>query len=151
MNVPLSRLERGQGFQIGRAAEITRDEVKFSKFIHRMRLRFSHLFDDLLKKQLVSKNIITLDEWPSIKEVLKYDFASDNHYAELKDAEVLKNRLEVLRDIDSYTGTYFSKEWVKRNVLLQTGDERRRIALEIEDEKNTQDESVPDNTDLDFN
>jgi hypothetical protein len=135
LNVPLSRLERGEGFQIGRAAEIQRDEVKFAKFIHRIRLRFSHLFDDLLKKQLVSKNIIKLDEWPSIKEEIKYDFNTDNHYAELKEGEVLRARLELLQQIEPYTSTYFSKEWVKRNVLHQTNDERLRIENEIDAER----------------
>lgn len=134
LNVPLSRLERGEGFQIGRAAEIQRDEVKFAKFIHRIRLRFSHLFDDLLKKQLVSKNIIKLDEWPSIKDAIKYDFNIDNHYAELKEGEVLRSRLELLQLIEPYTKTYFSKEWVRRNVLHQNNDERLRIQKEIEED-----------------
>ena len=134
LNVPLSRMDKSEGFQVGRAAEITRDEVKFAKFIYRIRLRFSHLFDDLLKKQLVSKNIIKLDEWAGIKEKIKYQFATDNHYAELKDAEVLKNRLDVLREVDSYVGKYFSREWVRRNVLLQTTDEKEQIDKEIEEE-----------------
>jgi len=145
LNVPLSRLENSQGFQVGRAAEITRDEVKFAKFIHRMRLRFSHLFDDLLKKQLISKNIISLDEWDDIRESTKYTFSTDNQYAELKDAEVLRSRLDTLQSIDQYTGKYFSEEWIKRNVLHQTNDERIKIQSEIEQEKKkepTEDENL---------
>lgn len=148
LNVPLSRLERGEGFQIGRAAEIQRDEVKFAKFIHRIRLRFSHLFDDLLKKQLVSKNVIKLDEWPAIKEKIKYDFNTDNHYAELKEGEVLRARLELLAAIEPYTSTYFSKEWVKRNVLHQNSDERMRIGREIDTEKSLSDETLPKKVDV---
>lgn len=144
LNVPLSRLEKGEGFQIGRAAEIQRDEVKFAKFIHRIRIRFTHLFDDLLKKQLVSKNIIKLEEWPSIKEEIKYDFNTDNHYAELKEGEILKTRLELLQAIEPYTKSYFSKEWVRRNVLHMSVDERMRIQKEIDDESKTETDIVPE-------
>jgi hypothetical protein len=146
LNVPLSRLEKGEGFQIGRAAEIQRDEVKFAKFIHRVRLRFTHLFDDLLKKQLVSKNIIKLDEWPLIKEEIKYDFNTDNHYAELKEGEILKSRLDLLQTIEPYTKSYFSKEWVRRNILHLSADERLKIQKEIEEEasENNIDVITPD-------
>lgn len=135
LNVPISRMEAQQGFQIGRAAEITRDEVKFSKFIHRIRLRFSHLFDELLEKQLVLKNIVSKDEWEVLKDSIKYDFNIDNHYAELKDSEILQNRLQVLQSINEYEGKYYSKEWIRKNVLLQSESEIEEINSQIETEK----------------
>lgn len=135
LNVPLSRLDSNSGFQLGRAAEISRDEVKFSKFIHRIRLRFSHLFDELLKKQLVLKNIISTDEWYSIKDGIRYDFNTDNHFAELKQAEIFKNRLELLGQIDTFVGKYYSVEWIRQNVLKQSAEDRKQIDSQIQHEK----------------
>ena len=145
LNVPLSRMEAQQGFQIGRAAEITRDEVKFSKFIHRIRLRFSHLFDELLEKQLVLKNIVSKDEWDSIKDSILYDFNVDNHYAELKESEILQNRLQVLQTINEYAGKYYSEEWIRKNVLLQSESEISEIDSQIENEKKNNPEDSSDN------
>jgi hypothetical protein len=135
LNVPLSRLDSGAGFQLGRAAEISRDEVKFAKFIHRIRLRFSHLFDELLKKQLILKKVINADEWNSIRENIKYVYNTDNHFAELKESEIFKSRLELLTQIDSFAGKYYSVEWIRRNVLRQSDDEQEQIDSEIKQEK----------------
>jgi len=135
LNVPLSRLDSGAGFQLGRAAEISRDEVKFAKFIHRIRLRFSHLFDELLKKQLILKKVINVDEWNSIRENIKYVYNTDNHFAELKESEIFKSRLELLTQIDSFAGKYYSVEWIRRNVLRQSDDEQEQIDSEIKEEK----------------
>lgn len=135
LNVPLSRLDSNSGFQLGRAAEISRDEVKFSKFIHRIRLRFSHLFDELLKKQLILKKVINSDEWNSIREKIKYTYNTDNHFAELKSAEIFKSRLELLGQIDSFAGKYYSVEWIRQNVLRQSDDDREQIDKQIKEEK----------------
>lgn len=135
LNVPVSRLDPENGFQLGRAAEITRDELKFTKFIYRLRLRFSHLFIDLLEKQLVLKGILTRDEWERIKEKVSFDFANDNHFTELKDSEVLRNRLELIQLIDPYTQKYFSVKWIREKVLKQNEDEQKQVDKEIEDEK----------------
>lgn len=134
LNVPLSRLDSQSGFQLGKAAEINRDEIKFSKFIHRVRLRFSHLFDELLKKQLILKKVINADEWPKIREGIQYDFNSDNHFAELKDTEMLRSRMEILQQMDAYTNKYFSVEWVRRNILRQSSDEIAEIDSQIKAE-----------------
>lgn len=135
LNVPISRLDSQTSFQLGRAAEITRDEVKFAKFINRVRIRFTHLFDELLKKQLILKKVIGVDEWDQIKEHIKYDFNNDNHYAELKSAEIVKNRLDILNSLDKYTDKYYSVKWIRENILKQTPDEQEQIDSEIEEEK----------------
>jgi len=135
LNVPISRLDSQTSFQLGRSAEITRDEVKFSKFIGRIRIRFAHLFDELLKKQLILKNIISADEWDTIKEHVRYEFNNDNHYAELKNAEIIKNRLDILSSLDPYTNRYYSVKWIRENILKQTMDEQEQIDREIEEEQ----------------
>lgn len=142
LNVPLSRLDSGAGFQLGKAAEISRDEVKFSKFIHRIRLRFSHLFDELLQKQLVLKKVINKDEWSSIREGIKFDFNTDNHFAELKETEIFKSRLELLQQIDSFAGKYYSQEWIRQYVLRQSAEDRREIDSQIQKEQ----QALPDPT-----
>lgn len=134
LNVPLSRLDSQSGFQLGKAAEISRDEVKFSKFITRLRLRFSHLFDELLKKQLILKNVISADEWNKIRENTKFVFNTDNHFAELKESEILKSRLEVLQQVDAYTNKYFSVKWVRQHILKQSEQEQEVIDKEIQSE-----------------
>jgi hypothetical protein len=135
LNVPVSRLDSQVSFQLGRAAEITRDEVKFAKFVNRLRVRFTHLFDELLHKQLVLKKVINPDEWSSIKEHIKFDFNTDNHFAELKNAEIVRNRMELINTIDPHTNKYFSVKWVRTNILKQTPDEQARIDKEIEEEQ----------------
>ena len=134
LNVPVSRLQSDNGFSLGRASEITRDELKFSKFIGRLRLRFSHLFDRLLETQLLLKGICTKAEWQAIKEEVSYDFINDMHFTEMKEVEVLKERLSILGDIENYSGKYFSKEWIRKNVLRQTEDDIEEIDKQMEEE-----------------
>lgn len=135
LNVPVSRLDPEGGFNLGRATEISRDEVKFTKFIHRLRMRFSHLFDDLLGKQLILKGILNMDDWNEIKEHTKYKWANDNHFSELKDAEIMRNRLELMALIDPYSQKYYSVKWIRKNVLKQSEDEQRRVDEDIKQEK----------------
>ena len=134
LNVPVSRLQSDNGFSLGRASEITRDELKFSKFIGRLRLRFSHLFDRLLETQLLLKGICTKAEWQAIKEEVSYDFINDMHFTEMKEVEVLKERLSILGDIENYSGKYFSREWIRKNVLRQTEDDIEEIDKQMEKE-----------------
>ena len=135
LNVPMSRLEADNSFNLGRASEITRDELKFSKFIARLRYRFSELFHILLERQLLLKGIITKQEWNDIKGKIYYDFLEDNHFSELKNAEIMRERLNTLRDIDEYVGKYYSTEWVRKNVLMQTEDEIEEINGQIDQEE----------------
>jgi len=118
LNVPMNRLEQEQQFSLGRATEISRDELKFQKFIDRLRNKFGNLFYDILKKQLILKNVITEDDWNSWKNKVTVDFLRDNHFAELKEAELLREKIQSLDQIANYVGEYFSKEWVQKNVLL---------------------------------
>ena len=134
LNVPMSRLEADNSFNLGRASEITRDELKFSKFIARLRYRFSELFHILLERQLLLKGIITKQEWNEIKGKIFYDFLEDNHFSELKNAEIMRERLNTLRDIDEYVGKYYSTTWVRKNILQQTEDEIEEIDQQIADE-----------------
>lgn len=135
LKVPITRLDSETGFSLGRSNEITRDEVKFGKFIRRLRIRFSILFDRILEKQLILKGIITPDEWASIQQALRYDFKSDNYFEELKQAEILRERLTILRDVNDYVGKYYSKQWVRSKVLYMSEDEIDTIKKEIEMEK----------------
>lgn len=135
LNVPMSRLEADNSFNLGRASEITRDELKFSKFIARLRYRFSELFHILLERQLLLKGIITKQEWNDVKGQIYYDFLEDNHFSELKNAEIMRERLNTLRDIDEYVGKYYSAEWVRKNVLMQTEDEIEEINGQIDQEE----------------
>ena len=147
LNVPVSRLQSDNGFSLGRASEITRDELKFSKFIGRLRLRFSHLFDRLLETQLLLKGICTKAEWQAIKEEVSYDFINDMHFTEMKEVEVLKERLSILGDIENYSGKYFSREWIRKNVLRQTEDDIEEINKQMEKEasegENEEDQAPP--------
>ena len=144
LNVPVSRMESEAGFSLGRASEISRDEVKFSKFIARLRSRFAILFDKLLEKQLILKGIVSVEDWPAIQAALRYDFVTDNHFSELKQSEILQNRLQLLRDIDEYRGTYFSKDWVQKQVLYMSEDEVEEIKDQIEQEKAEEPEEEED-------
>jgi hypothetical protein len=143
LNVPISRLEADSSFNLGRASEITRDELKFSKFIARLRYRFSELFHIILEKQLLLKGIITKQEWQDIKSKIYYDFLEDNHFAELKNAEIMRERLNTLRDMDEYVGKYYSVEWVRKNILMQTEDDIEEIKGQIDQER----DEMPDEED----
>ena len=137
LNVPVSRLETSQGFALGRSTEITRDELKFTKFVQRLRKRFTHLFDDILRTQLVLKGIIADEDWHEIKDAIQYDFIADGHFAELKNAELLTDRLRLAAEMQPYIGKYFSVDYVRKNVLKQTPreieDMNKQIKKEIED------------------
>jgi len=135
LNVPFSRLESASGFTIGRSTEIDRDELKFSKFINRMRNKFSELFDSALRIQCVLKGICTDAEFTEFKEHMYYDFIRDNNFAELKEAELIANRVSLLQQVDPYTGIYYSMGWIRRNVLRMDDDEIKLIDQEIEKEK----------------
>jgi len=120
LNVPPSRMDGEGGFNLGRSSEILRDEVKFSKFVGRLRKRFSNMFNDILKTQLILKNIITPEDWDIMSEHIQYDFLYDNHFAELKDAELLNERLNMVQTAEPYVGKYFSQDYVRRKILRQT-------------------------------
>jgi len=134
LNVPMSRMEAEQNFSIGRSTEITRDELKFSKFVQRLRKKFSALFHDVLRTQLVLTGVIAEEEWDKIKEHIQYDFLQDGHFAELRDAEILRERIDMLGQVEPYVGNFFSKTWVQKNILRQTDEEIQEIANEIEEE-----------------
>jgi hypothetical protein len=123
LNVPPSRMDGEGGFNLGRSSEILRDEVKFSKFVARLRKRFSYMFSDMLKTQLILKNIITPEDWNIMSEHIQYDFLYDNHFAELKDAELLNERLNMVQVAEPYVGKYFSQDYVRRKILRQTDTE----------------------------
>jgi hypothetical protein len=136
LNVPVSRIDPNTaGFSFGRASEITRDELKFSKFVDRMRSKFSDLFGQAMRVQCVLKGVCTDDEWAEFKEYIHYDFIRDNNITELKEAELMKDRLGLLAQVDSYTGRYFSQVWIQRNVLRLTDDEIAEMQKEIDNEK----------------
>ncbi len=136
LNVPISRLEPQQGGMIGlgRTTEVTRDEVKFLKFIIRLRNKFSQIFDHALEKQLVLKGICTREEWQDFKEDIYYNYKKDNNFTELRDAELLQNRVQTLQVVDPYVGRYYSAEWVRKHILQQTDEEMQEIDEQIKKE-----------------
>ena len=123
LNVPESRLADNSGFSLGRSSEILRDELKFTKFVGRMRKRFSNLFHDILKTQLILKNVCTPEEWERMSDHIQYDFLYDNHFAELKEAELMQERLGLVQTADAYIGKYYSVDYIRRKILRQTDDE----------------------------
>ena len=136
LNVPISRLDPNQsGFSLGRVGEITRDEVKFSKFVDRQRQKFSEIFDQALRVQCVLKGICTAEEFDTFRENLYYDFIKDNNFAELKEAELIRERLSLLGSVDPYVGRYYSMEWIQRNVLKLTNKEIQEMEKQIQKEK----------------
>jgi len=134
LNVPNSRLETETTFNIGRAAEITRDEVKFQKFVARLRKRFGELFVDLLKTQLILKGIVSIEEWEDMKEHIQFDYIADNYFSELKDIEIRNERINQVAAMDPYVGKYFSIEYMRRQVIKQTDQEIVEIDEQIEQE-----------------
>ena len=122
-------------YNVGRSTEIQRDEVKFAKFVSRLRARFAQLFIKSLEKQMVLKGFMSLDDWKEISQDIKFDFARDNYFAELKSIEMNKERLAVLIDMDPFAGKYVSHTWIRKNVLRQTDDEIEMIDAEIADEE----------------
>ena len=148
LNVPVNRLEQEAQFSLGRATEISRDEVKFQKFINRLRKKFSWLFLDLLKTQLILKGIITEADWKDIRENVAVDYIKDSHFSELKEAEIFRERLELLAQLDEYVGNYFSKEWVRKNILMQSDEDIEEMDAQIEDERDSG--QIPDEDDLEI-
>ena len=134
LNVPESRIGSDSGFNLGRSSEILRDELMFSKFVGRLRKRFSGLFLDLLKTQLILKNIVTPEDWEMMAEHIQFDYIYDNHFAELKDTELMNERLNLMVAIEPYIGTYYSRDYVKRKVLRQTDEEIMEMEEEMENE-----------------
>jgi len=134
LGVPIGRLESQQGFSLGKSNEITRDELKFTKFVQRLRNKFSTLFDDLLRIQLVLKRVCTEEEWKQFKEEIYYDYLKDNNFTELKEAELITNRILLLQYVDPFVGRYYSKEWVRKNVLKQTDEDIDEINEQIANE-----------------
>ena len=142
LNVPISRMEAEQNFSLGRSTEITRDELKFTKFVQRLRKKFTILFHDLLRTQLVLTGVIAEEEWDAMKEHIAYDWMQDGHFAELRDAEILRERLDMLGTVEPYLGNFFSKRWIQKNVLRQTDEEIEQMSKEIEDEGGGEDDDM---------
>ena len=134
LGVPESRIGADSGFNLGRSSEILRDELGFAKFVGRLRKRFAHMFNDMLKTQLILKNIVTPEDWKQMEDHIQYDFLYDNQFAELKESEMLQNRLSNLATIEPYIGKYYSTEYVRKRVLQQTDQEIEEIDMQIEDE-----------------
>ncbi len=134
LNVPISRLEASTGFNIGRAAEISRDELKFTKFVQRLRKKFTELFSDILRTQLVLKGIIAEEDWGTIQSTINYDFLSDGHFSELKESEMLKDRIALTDSMSNYVGKYFSNKYIRKNILKQSERDIEEIDNEIKKE-----------------
>jgi hypothetical protein len=135
LNIPTSRLEAENAFSVGRASEITRDEVNFQRYINNIRKNFSFILIDALRIQLLLKKVITRQEWSKLEEQISIDFIEDNYFSELKETEVLRERLEMIQSIEEYTGKYFSDNWVRKNILRQSDGEIEQMNKEIEQEK----------------
>ena len=146
LNVPISRMDGEGGFNLGRSSEILRDEVKFSKFVSRLRKRFSYMFNDILKTQLLLKNVITPEDWDVMEEHIQYDFLYDNHFSELKEAELFNERLAMVATAEPYVGKYFSQDYVRRKVLRQTDQEILEQDKLIDQE--IKDGTIPDPADM---
>ena len=142
LNVPPSRMDGEGGFNLGRSSEILRDELKFTKFVARLRKRFSKMFDDMLRTQLILKNICTPEDWEIMSEHIQYDFLYDNHFSELKESELLNERITTLQAAEPYVGTYFSQDYVRRKILRQTDEEILEQDKLIE--KEIKDGTIPD-------
>jgi hypothetical protein len=135
LNVPINRLEQEAQFSLGRSTEVSRDELKFQKFIDRLRRRFAHLFYGILKKQLILKGIITEEDWEEWKNDISVDYVRDNHFTELRDAELLRERIQMLDQLQNYVGEFFSREWVQKNVLMFSDEDIEKMKKEIDLEK----------------
>jgi len=135
LNVPVNRLEQEAQFSLGRSTEISRDEVKFQKFVDRLRRRFSVLFLEILKKQLILKGIITNEDWEEWKDDIYVDYIKDNHFTELKEAEILQNRIGIMNEVTQYVGDYFSKKWIMTNVLQMSEEDMEQMKKEIAEEE----------------
>jgi hypothetical protein len=133
LNVPSTRLQKTDGFNLGRSSEITRDEIKFTKFVQRIRKKFAQLFLEALKIQLVLKGVINLDDWEDMVQDIRFDYLRDNHFSEIKEAEILQGRLNILQTLDPFVGKYYSPSYVKKNILKLSEDEIEEIDAENEE------------------
>jgi len=140
LNVPVTRMEADNQFNLGRASEITRDEIKFNKFIKRLRNRFTSLFHGLLEIQLVLKGVISRSEWEEMRNTIHYDFKEDNYFSELKNSEIMTERLRLAGEIDPLVGKYYSMKWVRSNILHMTEEEIKEVDVEIEAERDAMDD-----------
>ena len=145
LNIPVSRLEQQAGLNFGRAAEINRDELKFVKFISKLRRKFSALFNDLLKTQLILKGIITDEDWISMKDDLFYEYASDAYYSESKDQEILRSRVEVLQGLAPFMGQLYSKQYIQKEVLKLTDEQIEQMEREMMLDPSQQQQEEPQN------
>lgn len=145
LNVPMSRLKGDSGFNVGRSSEITRDEIKFTKFVYRIRKKFSNLFLDALKIQLVLKGIINIEDWPEMAQQIRFDFMKDNHFAEIKDNEIMQGRINLLTSIDPFVGKYYSPTYIKRNILMLNDEQIAEIDAENETHNATTQQAEVDN------
>ena len=148
LNIPASRLEEpSPGFNLGRGAEITRDEVKFTKFVQKLRRKFNVLFYDLLKTQLLLKGVVSEEDWPSIKENINFTYLKDGHYAEMRDMDLLRDRLEILNTMEPFIGEWFSKEYVQKHVFRMSEDEIKDMDKQINTEPPPADIDADNNND----
>ena len=144
MHVPVSRLEADSGFSLGRESEITRDELLFSKFVAKLQIRFSSLFQDVMEKQLILKNVMTSAEWSKIRDKIQYNFTSDHFYTELKQQEIMTARMTLARDMEDFVGKYYSKEWFRTNILRQNEEEAQLEDERIESENESESDGSED-------
>ena len=149
LGVPVSRLEPENMYSFGRVSEGTRDELRFSKFVRRLRVRFSILFDTIMEKQLILKGILTPEEWNEVKDNIRYDFMKDNYFEELKQMEILREKMNTLRDIQENVGRYFSRNWVQKHVLFMNDDDIEEMQKEIDLERTAGVYKDPDDPGLD--
>ncbi len=134
LNIPISRLETESGFSLGRGAEISRDEVKFTKFVQKLRNKFNHLFNDILKTQLLLKGVVAEDDWPNIRDNISYTYLKDGHYAEMRDMDLLRDRMDMLNTMEPFIGQWFSKQYVQKQVFRMSDDEIENMQKQIDQE-----------------
>jgi len=144
LNVPITRMESEGQFNLGRTSEVTRDELKFTRFIERLRARFTHLFDNLLEIQLVLKGVINRKQWKELRDNLYYDFPHDSYFSELKNAEVLTERMRLMGEVEQYVGKFYSLDWVRKNVLQMSEEEIRDMDKQIKREESDEDSPMND-------
>jgi hypothetical protein len=135
LNIPITRLESNNGFNMGRSSEINRDELKYSKFIKKVRNKFSELITNFLKTQILAKQILSEEEFEEIRQYIRYNWSTDSYFAESKDSEIMLDRMRVLREVSDYSGKFFSDYWIRKNILRQTDEEIEEIDMQIEEEK----------------
>jgi len=140
LNIPISRFQQQSGFNFGRQAEITHEEIKFIKFINRLRKKFNHLFNDLLRTQLILKNIVTDADFDELKENISYSYAQDQYFQEMKDAENMRNRIDLLTQMQPFIGKFYSDNYIRKNVLRLSDDEIDEIDVDIQENPPVQQE-----------